>query len=150
MTQLVDQLVADRGIVMSAPRLFARRASSVLAASLVAATGLAVATAGPAVAKSSITLHADARSVAAGQRVALTARGATDDFGGNPVRLCVDERAGHGSWRTVDCGAEGTLRVSVRAGSAGTLAFRAQLVARNTHGRFVVDRTSQAVTVHVR
>ena len=135
---------------MSAPRLSGRRASSFLAASLVAATGLAVATAGPAVAKSSISLHAGAGSVATGQRIALTARGASDDFGGSPVRLCVDERVGTGSWRVVGCGKEGTLRLSVRAGRSGTLSFRAQLVARNSHGRVVVDRTSQAVTVHVR
>lgn len=135
---------------MSAPRLSARRATSLLAASLVAATGLAVATAGPAVAKSSLTLRAGATSVAAGQRIGLTAHGASDDFGGSPVRLCVDERAGHGSWRTVGCGGEGTLRVSVRAGRAGTLAFRAQLLARNSHGRLVVDRTSQVVTLRVR
>jgi hypothetical protein len=128
----------------------ARRTTSFLAASLVAATGLAVAAAGPAVAKSSIALQVSARSVVPGERVELTAVGATDDFGGSPVRLCVDERAGQGSWRTVGCAPEGTLRLTIRPGRAGVLAFRSQLLARNGHGRFVVDRTSPVVTVRVR
>jgi hypothetical protein len=140
---------------MSAPRSSTRRTSSFAAASLVAvtglaATGLAVAAAGPAFAKSSITLHVSARSVVPEERVELTASGASDDFGGSPIRLCVDERAGNGSWRAVGCGQEGTLHLTVRAEHAGTLAFRSQLLARTGHGRLVVDRTSQVVTVHVR
>jgi hypothetical protein len=62
----------------------------------------------------------------------------------------VDERAGHGSWRVVRCGGEGTLRLTVRAARPGVLAFRSQLLAGVGHGRFVVDRTSPTVTVHVR
>lgn len=126
-----------------------RRASALLAASALAATGLAVSAAAPAFAKSSIGLHADARSVVPGEQVDLTASGASDDFGGVPVRLCVEEHVGD-SWRAVTCGREGTVHADVRAGRAGTLAFRAQLMARNSHGRLVVDRTSQVVTVHVR
>jgi hypothetical protein len=129
-----------------------RRASSFAAASLVAATSLAVAVAaaGPAFAKSSIALRVSARDVAPGERIGLTARGASDDFGGAPLRLCVDERVGHGSWRVVRCGGEGTLRLTVRAARPGTLSFRSQLLAGTGHGRLVVDRTSQAVTVQVR
>ncbi|SEL40528.1 hypothetical protein [Streptacidiphilus jiangxiensis] len=126
----------------------ARRASALLAASALAATGLAVSAAAPAFAKSSIGLHAGARSVVPGERVQLTASGATDDFGGAPVRLCVEERT-RGSWHIVSCGHEGTVRADVRAGRAGVLAFRAQLLAANAHGHLVVDRTSQVVTVHV-
>ncbi|MEY9874016.1 hypothetical protein ABH931_003510 [Streptacidiphilus sp. MAP12-33] len=127
----------------------ARRVSALIAASALAATGLAVSAAAPAFAKSSIGLHSSVRSVAAGERVVLTASGASDDFGGSPVRLCVEEHVG-GAWRVVTCGREGTVRADVRAREAGTLAFRAQLVARNGHGRLVVDRTSPVVTVHVR
>ncbi|WP_042385559.1 hypothetical protein [Streptacidiphilus melanogenes] len=127
-----------------------RRASSFVAASLLAATGLAVATAGPAFAKSSIAIQVSARSVAPGERIGLSARGSSDDFGGNPVRLCLDERVGRGAWRVVVCGREGVLRATVRAARPGVLAFRSQLVGRNSHGRLVVDRTSQVVTVRVR
>ncbi|WP_042366179.1 hypothetical protein [Streptacidiphilus neutrinimicus] len=128
----------------------ARSASALIAASVLAATGLAVASAGPAFAKSSIAIQVSARSVTPGQRIGLIAYGASDDFGGNPVRLCLDERVGHGPWRAVGCGREGALRLAVHPAHPGTLAFRSQLVGRNGHGRLVVDRTSQVVTVQVR
>ncbi|WP_042427761.1 hypothetical protein [Streptacidiphilus anmyonensis] len=134
----------------SSRALSSRGAASLVAATSLAAVGLAVAAAGPAFAKSSIALQAGARSVTPGERIALSARGSSDDFGGHPVRLCLDERVGHGPWRAVDCGREGVLRVTVRAAHPGMLAFRAQLVGRDAHGRMVVDRTSEVVTVRVR
>jgi hypothetical protein len=112
--------------------------------------GLVVAAAGPAFAKSSISLRATPRSVAVGQHIHLTATGASDDFGGMPMRLCVDEEVGHGSWRAVACGREGLLRASVRAGHPGEFAFRAQLLAVDSHGHLLVDQTTPVVTVRVR
>ncbi|MEZ0068880.1 hypothetical protein ABIA32_004921 [Streptacidiphilus sp. MAP12-20] len=127
----------------------ARRATSLLAASLLAA-GVALTASTPAFAKSSIALRADPHSVAVGGQIHLVAAGTTDDLGGVPIRLCVEERVGRGPWHVVGCGHEGTLRLSVRARHAGAVAFRAELLGVNGQGHVVVDRVTPPVTVHVR
>ncbi|MBF9070565.1 hypothetical protein [Streptacidiphilus fuscans] len=124
-------------------------ASSLVAAGLAISTGLAVATAAPAFAKSSVELRGAPHSVPLGARIHLSAFGASDDFGGDAIRLCVDERVNDGHWRLVGCGAEGAYRTSVRATERGTLAFRAQLLATVGHHHYAVDRTSATAAVHV-
>ncbi|MEY9847590.1 hypothetical protein [Streptacidiphilus sp. MAP5-3] len=129
-----------------------RRATTALVASSLVAAGLAVATvvtAAPAFAKSSVELRGTPHSVALGARIHLAAFGASDDFGGDVVRLCVDERVNGGHWRLVGCGAEGAYHASVRAAERGTLAFRAQLLAGVGHHHYTVDRTSATADVHV-
>lgn len=127
-----------------------RRATTALVASSLLAVGLAVATAAPAFAKSSIELRTTPHSVVLGERIHLDAFGVSDDFGGDPIRLCVDERVGNGAWRVVGCGAEGTYRTAVRASRIGVTDFRAQLLAVIGHDRFALDRTSSTVAVYVR
>lgn len=127
----------------------ARRATTALVASSLVAAGLAVATAAPAFAKSAVELRGAPHSVTLGARIHLAAFGASDDFGGDVIRLCVDERVNDGHWRLVGCGAEGAYRTSVRATERGTLAFRAQLLATVGHHHYAVDRTSATDAVHV-
>jgi hypothetical protein len=127
----------------------ARRAATALVASSLVAAGLAVATAAPAFAKSSLELRGAPHSVALDARIHLAAYGASDDFGGDTIHLCVDERVNSGRWHLVGCGMEGAYHVSVQAKKPGTLSFRAQLLASIGHGRIAVDRTSPTVSVHV-
>ncbi|WP_037602127.1 hypothetical protein [Streptacidiphilus rugosus] len=127
----------------------ARRATSLLATALLAAC-VATGVATPAFAKSSISLRVAASHVALGRQIHLTATGTSDDLGGVPMRLCVEERVGRGAWFLAGCGREGALSLSVRAGHAGVVTFRAELLGVGSHGHVVVDRVSGPVTVRVR
>ncbi|WP_042382160.1 hypothetical protein [Streptacidiphilus melanogenes] len=123
-----------------------RAAATVLA--LGAGAGLV--SAAPAVAKSDLDLHADRSSVTVGAAFTVTASGVSDDFGGDTMLVCVDERTGsQASWRTLRCTSGATLDLSERAARAGRVSFRAQLLAVTAPGRTCVDRTSAVVTVRV-
>ncbi|WP_042423779.1 hypothetical protein [Streptacidiphilus anmyonensis] len=122
-----------------------RTAAAVLALS----TGAGLLAAAPAVAKSDLDLHADRATVPVGATVTLTASGVSDDFGGDTMLVCIDQRTGARTWRTLRCTSAATLNLSERATRAGRLSFRAQLLAVTAPGRTSVDRTSAVVTVRV-
>ncbi|MEY9962030.1 hypothetical protein ABIA33_000051 [Streptacidiphilus sp. MAP12-16] len=131
------------------PRLSRRRVSTALAATVVLCAGLAVG-ATAASAKSSLEIGVGSRTVAAGDVVRVHATGDSDDFGGVPVQLCIDERVGHGAWQQLKCTPGGQLELGLKVRHPGLLSFRAQLVAvRDAHHRSV-DRSSESVTVRVR
>ena len=128
-----------------------RRVGTALAATALFTAGLAVC-ASTASAKSDLSIGTSARTVAVGGVVRVHAEGASDDFGGAPIRLCVEERVGAQGWRTLGCTSDSRLTVAVRATGRGSLSFRSQLVAMpDAHrGHRIVDRTSATLTVRVR
>ena len=127
-------------------RRAARRIGSAAAVAAIAAAGLGIG-AGTASAKSVISVGARSHMVTVGRAVQLSASGDSDDFGGTPMQLCLDERVGGGSWRQLKCVPGSSLRLSVRAPHRGELQFRAQLFALVSKHRRALDRTSDAVTV---
>jgi hypothetical protein len=127
----------------------ARRTVSATAVAAVAALGLGLG-AGTASAKSAIGINVSSRVTVVGRTVQVSASGSSDDFGGTPTQLCIDELAGAGGWRQLGCVAHGSTRLSVRAAHRGELQFRAQLIAVVSPQHRVVDRTSETVAVWVR
>ncbi|WP_042370721.1 hypothetical protein [Streptacidiphilus neutrinimicus] len=59
----------------------------------------------------------------------MTASGVSDDFGGGTMLVCVDQRTGTHTWRTLRCSSGATLNLSERPERAGRLVFRAHLLA---------------------
>ncbi|WP_370147552.1 hypothetical protein [Streptacidiphilus sp. EB129] len=128
----------------------ARRLGATLAATAVLTGGL-VAGATAASAKSNLAVGVRSHSVAHYGSIQVTAAGATDDFGGAPIQLCIDERVNGGGWTQLSCASAGHLAVTVKATRRGTAEFRAQLIGLvGSHHRRTVDRTSAPVSVHVR
>ncbi|QMU74891.1 hypothetical protein GXW83_03030 [Streptacidiphilus sp. PB12-B1b] len=126
----------------------ARRIGSAAAVAAVAAAVVGLG-AGPASAKSAIAVGVGSRVVTVGRSVEVSASGDSDDFGGTPIQLCVDERSGAGAWAQLGCVQHSSVRLAVRAGHRGELQFRAQLVAVVNPRHRVVDRTSNTVAVLV-
>jgi hypothetical protein len=128
-----------------------RRVSTALAATALFTAGFA-AFASTASAKSDLSIGTTARTVAVGGVVGVHAVGTTDDFGGAPIRLCIEERVGAHAWRTLSCTAGYRLSVSVRPTVRGEVFFRSQLIALPGahHGHRVVDRTSETLAVQAR
>ncbi|MBC3842915.1 hypothetical protein GXW82_30325 [Streptacidiphilus sp. 4-A2] len=127
-------------------RRIGRRIGSAVAVLAVATAGLA-AGAGTASAKSAITVSAGSHTVSVGRTVQVTATGDSDDFGGTPIQLCLDERVGAGAWQQLHCVSGGWTRVAVRAQHRGELQFRSQLLAVFGPHHRVLDRTSETVSV---
>jgi hypothetical protein len=126
-----------------------RRAVTAFAATAVITAALGVG-ASTASAKSDLDLRAASRTVALHGTVRLSAAGSSDDFGGAPIQLCVDQRDSAGHWHRLGCAARYRLAEAVPAAYRGTLAFRAQLIAQTGPHRWVVDRTSPTVSVQIR
>jgi hypothetical protein len=124
------------------------RAATALAATALLTAGL-TAGASTASAKSDLTIGVRSGAVAVGGTVRLRADGGTDDFGGVPVLLCLDQRVG-GRWHPLRCTTGYRLAVDVPALRRGALVFRAQLVAHTGVHRWAVDRTSRTLIVRVR
>jgi hypothetical protein len=125
-----------------------RRVGSATAVLAVAAAALAVG-AGTASAKSSIWVSANGHSTTVGRSVQVSAGGTSDDFGGTPMQLCLDERVGSGAWEQLHCVMGNKLALPVRAQHQGELQFRAQMFGVfNPHHR-VLDRTSGSYAVRV-
>jgi hypothetical protein len=121
-------------------------ASLVVGALAVAGVGLG---AGAAVAKSAISISVRSHIVTVGRAAQVSASGDSDDFGGTPIQLCVDERVGGGAWQQLRCVSTGSMQLDVRTQHRGELQFRSQLIAVvNPHHR-VLDRTSGTVAVWV-
>lgn len=128
-----------------------RRFGTALAATALLTAGLAVCAA-TASAKSELTITTGARSVAVGGTVNVRAQGASDDFGGATMRLCIEQRTAAHGWRSLGCTTGYRLAVKVRPAHRGSVSFRAQLVAvlGGHHERRAVDCTSATVVVRVR
>ncbi|QMU67431.1 hypothetical protein [Streptacidiphilus sp. P02-A3a] len=126
-----------------------RRIGSAAVVAAIAAAGLGLG-AGTAAAKSAISISVRSGMVVVGRTVQVSATGDSDDFGGTPMQLCVDERIGDGGWQQAHCVTGGWTRLGVRAQHRGELQFRAQLFALVGRQHRVLDRTSDAVTVRVR
>jgi hypothetical protein len=125
-----------------------RRIGSAAAVAGIAVAGLGLG-AGVASAKSAIAVGVGSHTTTVGRSVQVTASGDSDDFGGTPIQLCLDERIGNGAWQQLRCVSSSGMRLNVRAQHRGELQFRAQLIAVvNPHHR-VLDRTSDAATVWV-
>jgi len=129
-------------------RRITHRIGSAAVVAAVAAAGLGL-SAGAASAKSAIAVGVRSHTVAVGRAVQVSASGDSDDFGGTPMQLCLDERVGAAGWQQLRCVSGSSLHMSVQARHRGELQFRAQLFALvNAHHR-ALDRTSGAVTVWV-
>jgi hypothetical protein len=126
-----------------------RRAGTALAATALITAGLVLG-ATTASAKSDLGIGTRSGAVAVGGTVRVHAAGGSDDFGGDPILLCVDQRGSKGRWHTLRCTSGYRLTVDVPATRPGVLAFRAQLVARTGTRHRVVDRTSRTLHVAVR
>ena len=126
----------------------ARRMGSAVAVATLAAVGVGIG-AGTASAKSAISVGVGSHMVTVGRAVQVSASGDSDDFGGTPMRLCLDERVGGSGWRQLKCVPGSSARLSVRAPHRGELQFRAQLFALVSKHHRALDRTSDAVTVWV-
>ena len=126
-----------------------RRIGSAVVLTAVAATAGLTVGVGTAAAKSAISVGVRSRVVTVGRTVPVTASGDSDDFGGTPEQLCLDERVGTGGWQQLRCVSGSSMQLAVRAQHRGELQFRAQLVAVVNPHRRVVDRTSDPVTVWV-
>jgi len=125
-----------------------RRIGSAVAVAGLAAAGLGLG-AGTASAKSAIAVSVGSHLTTVGRSVQVAASGDSDDFGGTPIQLCLDERVGDGAWQQLHCVSGSWMRLNVRAQHRGELQFHAQLIAVvNPHHR-VLDRTSDSVTVWV-
>ena len=126
-----------------------RRISTALAATAVLSAGLVAGAAG-ASAKSDLDLGVSSHAVSVGSSVKLSATGDSDDFGGAPMYLCIDERVDHAAWRQQKCTSGGRLELDLRAVRQGALSFRAQLIAFPEPHHRSVDRTSPTLVVQVR
>ncbi|WP_194899234.1 hypothetical protein [Catenulispora pinisilvae] len=107
------------------------------------------AAAGPAMAKSDMSLTAHSGKVRVGQTARLSA--VAGDDGAQYQRLCVERQNGH-SWQVLRCvngGQDGvSLTVPVKITHKGRTAFRAQLFSTDAHhGHAKLDRTSSVVAV---
>lgn len=126
----------------------ARRIGSAAVVAAVAAAGLGLG-AGVASAKSAISVSVRSSVVLVGRTVQVSASGDSDDFGGTPMQLCLDERVGNGDWRQAHCVTGGRMRLGVSAQHRGELQFRAQLFALVGPRHRAPDRTSDPVAVWV-
>jgi hypothetical protein len=102
--------------------------AAVIAAVGVCAIGLASTSAW---AKSSIYFAAGPHDVRMGRQIHLTGNG--DDDNSTFNRFCIQERSGHGGWRTLKCShgdynGGGGLNMTVRAQHRGVVQFRGALV----------------------
>ena len=129
-------------------RIAGRKAGSAAAVAAVVVAGLAMG-AGTASAKSVIGIGVGTHSIAVGRVLPVTASGSSDDFGGTPMQLCIDERVGSGGWQQLRCTSGHALRLNLRAQHRGEIQFRSQLVGVFGGHHRVVDRTSGAVAVWV-
>ncbi len=125
-----------------------RRIGSAAVVAAIAAAGLGLG-AGTASAKSAISVGVRSHAVTVGRTVQVSASGNSDDFGGTPMQLCLDERVGSGDWQQYHCVDGSWMRLGVRAQHRGELQFRAQLLALVGPGHRVLDRTSDPVAVWV-
>ena len=113
------------------------------------ATLALIAAAGPATAKSDMSLTAHSAKVRVGQTTRLSA--VAGDDAAQYQRLCVERQSGRG-WQVLRCvngGQDGvSLTVSVKITHTGRTAFRAQLFSTDAHhGHLKLDRTSAVVAV---
>jgi hypothetical protein len=130
------------------PDRLTRRAAAAALTGTLALGGVAVA-AGPASAKSEVSVATSSSSLRLGQTVRITATGGDDSV--RYTVLCVDHRVG-GVWRQLGCGPNNSHRVgyAVRATQRGTQQYRARLLAMRFGGRFLtVDRISGTASVLV-
>ena len=125
------------------------RTVTALAATAVLTAGLGIC-ATTASAKSDLDIRAAAGTVAPGGTVRISASGATDDFGGAPVLLCLERRTAADTWHRLRCTSAYRLDLDVPAGRHGELAFRARLLAETGPHHWIVGRTSDTVVVRVR
>ncbi|MEZ0111173.1 hypothetical protein ABH920_005188 [Catenulispora sp. EB89] len=105
--------------------------------------------AGPAMAKSDISLSAHSAKVRVGQTTRLSTTAGDD--GAQYQRLCVERQNGR-TWQVLRCvngGQDGvSLSLSVKITHSGRTTFRAQLFSTDAHhGHLKLDRTSAVVAV---
>jgi hypothetical protein len=140
--------VNSTGAAGTPARRTTRRIGSAVVVAAIAAAGIGIG-AGTASAKSAIAVGVRSHIVTVGRAVQVSASGDSDDFGGTPMQLCLDERVGGGGWQQLRCVPGSSLHLSVRAQHRGELQFRAQLFALVSKDHRVLDRTSGAVSVWV-
>ncbi|MDF3290365.1 hypothetical protein [Streptomyces silvisoli] len=109
------------------------RSRGTLRAAVIAAVGISTIglASTSAWAKSDIYFSAGPHDVRVGKLIHLTGNG--DDDNSTYNRFCIQERSGHGSWRTLRCSrgdynGGGGINMSIRAQHRGVVQFRGALV----------------------